>query len=268
MGLENIYSIAKSIQPFVKGGGDITTEGIYHLIMKNEHLSFIKQIFSAENIPVLVFVTYEIGMGNDNPKIVGEIYNNLFYFNIFEFGETENDLDCSECGGESNVDCSQCGGTGEITCTDCDGKGIDDEEYTCSTCDGDGNIDCSWCRGSGREECSECDGRGSLTFYDDIPYELNYCVSYDKELKTELDQTIMRNEPINLNPTQKTKTLILRVDSINVGESSNTEEISKVYANDNYGGITLFPDEVNLRYMVGSKLYANELDMTPEKFFN
>ena len=267
MGLENIYSIAKSIQPFIKGSEEITTEGIYHLIMKNEHLSFIKQIFSAENIPILVFVSYEIAMGNDYPKIVSEIKNSLFYFNIFEFGDTENDLDCSECGGEGRADCDNCDGSGQITCTECDGIGAEEGSDTCDNCDGEGTVECNWCGGNGTTDCDECDGRGTLTFYDEIPYELNYCVSHDKELKVKLDQTIMRNEPINLNPTEKTKTLILRVDSIYVGESSNTEEISMVYANDNYGGITLFPDEVNLRY-VGSKLFVGELDMGPDKFSN
>lgn len=266
MGLENIYSIAKSIQPFVKGGGQISTEGIYKLMITNEHLSFIRQIFNPEDIPVLVFVSYEISMGNDDPKIVDEIKNNLFYFNIFEFGDTENDVDCHECGGEGLVDCSQCDGTGLITCTDCDGTGLDDEEYTCQTCDGEEKINCQFCDGDGRDNCDECDGRGALTYYDDIPYDLYYCVSYDKELKVDLDQTIMRNEPININPRQNSKTLILRIDNINVGESSNTEEIAKVYANDNYGGVTLFPDEVTVRY-IGSKISVDELDMGPEKFF-
>ena len=267
MNIQHLYNIAKSIQPFVKGKGQITTEGIYHLIMRNEHLSFIEQIFSIEDIPVLVFVTHEIATGNDNPKIVGEIKNNLFYFNIFEFGDTENRVDCPQCGGEGRVDCNECDGTGSVTCNYCDGEGVDEEGETCDTCDGEGNVECEWCGGNGREECYECNGMGSTTVYDEVPYELNYCVSYDRELKVDLDQTIMRNEPININPTQSSKSLILSIDTINVGENSNTEEISKNYANDNYGGVTLFPDEVNLRY-IGSKIFVNELDMTPERFFN
>ena len=267
MSLEHAYSIAKSIQPFVKGGGQISTEGIYRLIMSNDHLSFIKQMFSVENIPLLVFTTYEIAIGNDNPKIVGEIKNNLFYFNIFEFGDTENDMDCHDCGGEGYVDCSNCDGRGQITCVDCDGSGVDDEDNTCDTCDGEGDTECDWCGNTGRDSCSECNGNGTITYYDEIPYNLYYCVSYDKELKVDLDQTIMRNEPININPRQNSKTLILRIDNINVGESSNTEEIAKVYANDNYGGVTLFPDEVTVRYNIGSKISVDELDMGPEKFF-
>jgi hypothetical protein len=268
MSLEHTYSVAKSIQPFVKGGGQISTEGIYKLMMTNEHLSFIRQMFSVENIPLLVFVTYEISKGNDYPNIVGEIYHNLFYFNIFEFGDTENEIDCYECGGEGRVDCSDCDGTGQITCNDCDGTGLDDEEYTCQTCDGEENIECEWCGGDGRNNCDECDGRGGVTVYDEVPYGLYYCVSYDKELNVDLDQTILRNEPINLNPTQKMKTLILSVDTINVGESSDTEEISNNYANDSYGGVTLLPDEVTLRYGAGNKIWVKELDMKPEKFFN
>lgn len=266
MGLENVYTIAQSIQPFIKGNS-ITTEGVYKIIMTNQHLSFIREIFNPEDIPVLVFVSYEIAMDNDRPNIVNEIKNNLFYFNIFEFGDTENDLDCPECGGEGRDECGNCDGSGQITCTECDGIGAEEGSDTCDNCDGEGTVECNWCSGDGATDCDECNGRGRLTFYDDIPYGLNYCVSYDKELKVELDQTIMRNEPINLNPTEKTKTLILNVDSIDVGETSNTEEISKVYANDDYGGITLFPDEVTLRYK-GSKLFVNELNMTPEKFFN
>jgi hypothetical protein len=267
MSLEHTYSVAKSIQPFVKGGGQISTEGIYKLMMTNEHLSFIRQMFSVENIPLLVFVTYEISKGNDYPNIVDEIRNNLFYFNIFEFGDTQNDIDCYECGGEGRVDCSDCDGTGLITCNDCDGTGLDDEEYTCQTCDGEEKIECEWCGVDGRNNCDECDGSGTLTFYNEIPYDLNYCVSYDKELKVDLDQTIMRNEPININHTQNSKTLILNIERISVGQSSDTEEISKNYANDEYGGATLLPDEVTLRYM-GSKIWVKELDMKPEKFFN
>lgn len=266
MGLENIYTIAQSIQPFIRGG-TVTTEGVYKIIMTNQHLSFIRDIFNTEDIPVLVFVSYEIAMNNNDPKIVGEIKNNLFYFNIFEFGDTENDIDCNECGGEGNVDCSNCGGGGMITCNECGGEGVDDKDNTCNWCDGEGEIECNWCDGSGRDTCSECDGGGVMTYYDEIPYELNHCVSYDKQLKVELDQAIMRNEPIYINPLEKNRSLILRVDSIGVSESSNTEKISKTYANDNYGGITLLPDEVTLRYL-SSKMYARELDMEPDKFFN
>jgi hypothetical protein len=77
----------------------------------------------------------------------------------------------------------------------------------------------------------------------------------------------MRNEPININPTQNSKTLILNIETISVGQSSDTEEISKNYANDEYGGATLLPDEVTLGYM-GNKIWVKELDMKPEKFFN
>lgn len=266
MGSENIYTIAQSIQPFIKGNS-ITTEEVYKIIMTNEHLSFIRDIFNPEDIPVLVFVSYEIAMDNDKPNIVNEIKNNLFYFNIFEFGDTENDLDCPECGGEGRDECGSCDGSGQITCTECNGIGAEEGSDTCDNCDGEGEIECNWCGGDGATYCDECSGRGRLTYYDEIPYELNHCVSYDKQLKVELDQAIKRNEPIYINPLEKNRSLILRVDSIGVGESSNTEKISKTYANDNYGGITLLPDEVTLRYL-GSKMYARELDMEPDKFFN
>lgn len=263
MGLENIYTIAQSIQPFIKDG-TTTPEGVYKIIMTNNHLRFIQEIFSIDLIPLLVFVSYEIAIGNDNPNIVGEIKNNLFYFNIFQFGDTENDIDCNRCGGDGTDNCGECDGNGQIRCDWCGGDGEDEEGNTCNDCDGERFLDCQSCN-NGMVECNDCDGRGLVTYYDEIPYDINYCVSHDKELKVILDQSILRNEPINLNKREKNNSLILSVYTTNVGESSYTEEISKDYKNDDFAGIVLLPDEVTLRYS-GSKIFIKELDIAPEKF--
>lgn len=266
MSLQHLYTIAKSIQPFIRGE-NITTEGVYHIMMTNLHLSFLKELFSVENIPILVFVAYEIATGNDNPKIVDEIKNNLFYFNMFEFGDDTNDADCYQCGGEGKIDCNNCDGSGSERCNYCDGNGTDDEGETCDTCDGDGIVECEWCSGHGEDRCDDCDGRGIMSYYDEIPYELYFLVSYDKQLKTELDQSIMRNEPIYINSSREPKTLILRMISFEVGESEAAKEISKNYINDQYPGITLLPDEVTMRY-VHSLVYVKQLDMKPEKYYD
>ena len=117
-----------------------------------DQIDYDIDLISPTNIPVLVFTAYEISRGNNDETIVGKIKNNLFGFNTYDFGDTENDVDCEECSG-----------SGEVSCSDCEGDGYTD----CRNCDGNGEMDCPDCDGAGEDEegntCGNCEGSGKVT---------------------------------------------------------------------------------------------------------
>jgi hypothetical protein len=286
MELRRIYSLAKSIQPFIKGGGEITTDGVYNIIMTNNHLSFIHDLISSNNIPVLVFTTYEIAIGNDDPKIVGKVKNNLFGFNTYEFGDTENEIDCEECsgGGEitcsdcdgnGTIECSNCGGTGEEDCPDCDGTGEDEEGDTCNNCEGSGKVTCSDCDGDGSTDCQECshgnvtcwecNGRGSETIFDRLPYELAIYVSYDLLLKDEIESFITQNKDVEEKKFGD-KTLLLFMRDY-FASDSETENVDLKFANKTYfGKVIEIEDNLIKPIRRNTKLMIDDLDYLEDRF--
>ena len=169
-----LYNIAKSIQPFLEKNKNLTPENIYKSLISDRNLAFLKDIIKPNDFPVLVFCAHEIYHGNDNPQIVEEIQNNIFLFSFYRFGNSENDYDCDECGGEGRLECGNCDGRGDVSCNECD----EDYEENCDTCDGDGNVTCDTCdgegesedgetcddcKGSGQVNCEECGGKGTVT---------------------------------------------------------------------------------------------------------
>jgi len=283
MSLTSIYAIAKSIQPFIKGGGTITLEGVYKIIMTNTHLEFIKKIISLNNIPVLVFVTYEIANGNHDETIVGKVKNNLFGFNTFEFGDTVNNVDCDECGGSGEHSCDYCDGngyqscdecdrTGEVDCDECGGYGEDEEGNSCNECQGGGKLECSNCSGEGTVDCDQCsngnvgcekcDLNGSIEIHDTVPYVLSQYVSYDLKLHDELQSLITQNKDIDSNLNDKTLTIFTIEYLANDGEA---EDVNLEYANKNYIGrvIDIEDSTITLRR---DKLFIFDLDYLEERF--
>jgi len=265
MSVQHLYNIAKSIQTFINDKKQ-TTESIYRTIMTNEHLNFINKMFNPNEIPVLVFVAYEILMGNDNPKIVGEIYNNLFLFNIIEFGDTQNDIDCNSCDGTGKQDCDYCNGDGSIECNTCEGSGEDDEGYTCDTCDGDGIEECDDCDGNGTFFCDECGASGHITVYDRIPFTSTIYASYNTKLKQILESKLLRNEDMdNFNVGSDNSLLVLEINEIYV-DDSRSEDINDVFANKSYIGNILERDEINLQKNGYYKVTDPSLRNLPERF--
>lgn len=284
MDLHKIDTIAKSIQPFIKGGGTITLEGVYKIIMTNNHLDFIKQIIHPDDIPLLVFVTYEISAGNYDEKLIGKIKNNLYVFNTYEFGETTNDIDCdicggsgedtcSECDGNGYLSCDECGGDGTVECENCEGSGEvgDDEtcpvcdgntDVPCKDCDGDGHVDCPECR-NGNVECYKCDGNGTETIYNRVPYTVSMYVSYDLLLRDEIESFITQNKDFDQKDIGD-KTLTLNVKEYTVTDSE-TETVDLKFANKNYFG-KLMEMEPDLITRLRDKLTIYDLDYLEEKF--
>lgn len=286
MELLRIYNIAKSIQPFIKGGGDVTPEGVYKIIMTNSHLLFIHDLISPDNIPILVFTTYQILIGNDNPKIVGKIKNNLFGFNTYDFGDTENDVDCEECSGGGEVSCSECegdgytecrncGGDGEMDCPDCDGSGEDEEGNTCSDCEGSGKVTCDDCDGDGRHDCyecsggnvtcQECNGNGSETVVGRVPFEISIYVSYDLILKDEIESLISQNKDVD-EKYSSDKTLLLFMREYNVTDGE-TEDVDLKLANKTYFGKVIEIEDSSIsKIRNNQKLMIDDLDYLEDRF--
>lgn len=285
MSLTSIYPIAKSIQPFIKEGGTITPEGIYRIIMTNNHLDFIKKLIQPDNLPILVLTTYQIAIGNDDEKIVGKIKNNLYAFNSFEFGDIENEVDCDYCDGagettcdycEGNgtIECSDCGGEGEVDCEDCGGSGEDEEENKCNTCNGggkeecpdcsgDGSVDCNNCS-NGNETCWECNATGSKTIVDKVPYTISIYVSYDLQQKDVLESYITQNKDVDgVEINHKTLTLISKEYSVT---ESETDEVDLKFANKTYIGEVIEIDESSITKRGRDKLIIYDLDNLLDKF--
>jgi len=285
MSLTSIYAIAKSIQPFIKGGGTITPEGVYRIIMTNNHLDFIKQIISPYNLPILIFTAYEIAVGNDDETIIGKIKNNLYAFNSFEFGDTENDVDCGICDGSGEVsceycegngtqECSECGGEGVVDCPDCDGQGEDEEGNGCGNCEGSGKVECSDCSGEGSVDCNncsngndtcwECDGNGTKRIYNRVPYTISIYVSYDLQQKDELESYITQNKDIEgVELTHKTLTLISKDHTPNDDE---TDAVDLKFANKTYIGEVIEIDESSITKRGRDKLIIYDLDYLLDKY--
>jgi len=286
MSLTSIYAIAKSIQPFIKGGGTITPEGVYRIIMTNIHLDFINQLIPPNNIPVLVFTAYEIAIGNDDETIVGKIKNNLYAFNSFEFGDTENDVDCDDCGGSGEIsceycdsngtlDCSECDGEGEVDCDDCGGSSEDAEGHDCNTCNGSGKAECPDCGGDGSVDCNNCsngyetcwgcDGNGSKRIYNRVPYTISIYVSYDLQQKDELESYITQNKDIEgVELTHKTLTLISKEYTVN--DSETEEAVDLKFANKTYIGEVIEIDESSITKRGRDKLIIYDLDYLLNKY--
>jgi len=288
MELLRIYPIAKTIQPFIKGDGDITPEGIYKIITTNQYLSFINELISPDNLPVLVFTAYQLSIGNYDEKIVGKIKNNLFGFNTYEFGDTENNVDCpkcdgggevscSECDGNGSVECRTCDGTGEEDCDECNGTGEDNEGDSCSDCHGGGKFACSNCAGDASEDCSECGGGGNVSCWecegtgehlidDKVPYSLSIYVSYDTQLKNEIESIITQNKDIEGNSLLNEKTLTIFIADYEA-DTEEVEEVDLKFANKNYFGKIVDFEELIITKNRNNKLTINNLDNLEERFY-
>jgi len=179
-----LFTIAEGIQPFLDKERKETLENIYKTLLTERNLYFLRDIISPDDFPVLVFCTYQIYLGNRNSNIQSEIENNLFFFNVLEFGDSINDVECEYCDGRGSTDCdncdygniscgtcdesgmvecTECGGERTVPCDTCDGTGEDEEGESCTECDGSGKVTCDECDGGGKSTCQDCDGDGETS---------------------------------------------------------------------------------------------------------
>ena len=106
-----LIALAKSLKPFLQK--EITLEGIYKEIFTNKSIPFTSMITPVEVVK-LVFITKKV-LNNEDPKeIMSKLDNGLFLFSTVEFGDSNQEEECSECYGDGRLDCSNCDGEGEI----------------------------------------------------------------------------------------------------------------------------------------------------------
>ena len=222
-----LIALAKSIQPFIQQG--VTLEAVYKEILTNTSLPF-KTMLRPIDLIKLVFITKKISNNEDPSEIMSEFDNNVFIFSTVEFGDNNQTIDCQECMSDGTYDCHTCDGSGEEDCDECGGSGeVGDEGDACNECQGGGKVTCSECDGEGQSECGYCDGQGYNDTQDFVTYDLNYYVSYDNQLKTTLDQKLLRNntqEPV----FNSKKTFLLASTEVGVDEGES-ESIQDNFAN-------------------------------------
>lgn len=220
-----LIALAKALQPFIQK--NVSLEGIYKEILTNKSLPFTTMLKPIDLIK-LVFITKKISNNEDPREMMTQLDNNLFVFSTVEFGSDNQTIDCEYCMGDGNYECTSCDGTGEVDCDECDGSGEDEEGDSCHECQGGGKVDCNNCSGEGNEECDYCNGNGYTDTDEYIPYDIGYYVSYDTQLKTTLEQNLLRNDTEDPEFTSK-KTFLLSVDETGVNEGQS-ESIRSEFA--------------------------------------
>jgi len=255
--INRIYSIAKSVQPFVKGE---SLEKIYQIVLQSDSLSFVKELIPNNDLPILIFTAYQISIGNDDKKIVEEIVNNLYTFTVINFSDVETkircencsgngEVSCDYCGGDGEYDCNTCNGSGEIDCNECGGDGevedIEGYSSSCDECNSNGKVACDDCNGDGYNRCDnchngyntcdECNGNGEIECDDRIPYSIETYMSYDNELKNTILYHIEENEEIESPKYNEDKTFLLYYFEFDSNDDI-TEEVDIRYENSIYFG--------------------------------
>jgi hypothetical protein len=255
-----LIAFAKAVQPFIQK--NITLEGIYKEILTNKSLPF-KSMLTPIELVKLVFITKKISNNEDSREMMSQLDNNLFVFSTVEFGSNEQTITCEYCMGDGNYECTSCDGLGEVDCDECDGSGEDEEGDSCHECQGGGNVECNNCSGEGNEECNYCDGQGYNDTEDYVTYDIGYYISYDTQLKTTLEQKLLRNNTLDPEFNSK-KTFLLSVDSTGVDEGQS-ESINSKFA-DTTQLLEISDEEVGeqLVYGNGRILYSGFFDSLSE----
>lgn len=190
-----LVALAKSLKPFLQK--EVSLEGIYKEILTNKSIPF-KSMLKPVDIIKLVFITKKV-LNNEDPKeTISKLNNNLFLFSTVEFGDSKQEEECEECYGDGRYDCRNCDSEGEEDCPECDGEGSfevgDNEWEDCDECQGGGKVRCGECDGEGRVDCGYCDSNGYIDTDDYIPYTIGTFVSYDENLKNQIESLILRND--------------------------------------------------------------------------
>lgn len=287
-----IFTIARSVQPFLEKDKQLSPEDIYRSIISNKNLSFIRSIVSANDFPILVFCTYEIYKGNNNPNILPEIENNLFIFTELIFGEEGSEYDCTFCDGEGTYqcqdcygsgqdECGNCYGSGKVECPDCEGDGLvnlGDElncetcrgegEVDCEQCDGEGSTECHVCSGYGQEDCDKCDGSGSITYENEILVEVRTYCSYNTSLKMNLEMNVLRNSENPEHNFFDDSVLLIHVNEYIPGQDDITREINTDFAGQTFIGEIIDKENMDLKYLTNGKINRTTFRNIPDRFLD
>ena len=258
-------------------------QSLYQFFMKSKHLSPYKNILSPTEIIKVVFLAYEIAHKR-NPEALLPQLNNLYIFSIILFGDNENWVNCEYCAGDGNVNCGDCYGTGYVDCDECDsGKvtcdtcdgygGLEDNETCpdcggrgnnkCEHCDGEGEIECEYCYGTGQNDCPDCNGEGEIETDEYVPFDVVLYASYDKNLRTSIERSMVRNEEFLTTPKWN-KTFYLTIKSEKAGEG-DTDMVDQKFTKTEYiNGI----DETDNLVLINERIIDNDLLEIHPKFLN
>jgi len=258
---------------------------LYDGFTSDDYFNTFRSMISLEDYPKVVFLARKIGLKKDPEKLLPKL-NNLFIFCDIEFGDNENYIECENCEGSGEercfendgrgyTICNQCGGDGVIECDECggggetfDGEGICDKcygqgELSCDYCDGDGSNNCDECNGRGESMCSYCDGSGDVESSEYVPYVVNQYVSYNQNLRTSLEQSIIRNEEY-FHESQDISDFLIYTETTHA-TGDYTDQIDHKFINESYVNGFADIDVVSLK---GGKLYVYDLTLPADKFLS
>lgn len=258
---------------------------LYDGFTRDDYFNQFRSMVSLEDYPKIVFLAREIGLKKDPEKLLPKL-NNLFIFCDIVFDDDETYIECEgcdgsgeercyDCDGAGAIICDKCDGWGEVTCDKCDGNGetFDGEgicdkcdgsgEVTCDKCDGDGNYQCGKCDGYGGVTCGECGGNGEVETFEYVPYVINQYVSYNQNLKTSLEQSMIRNEEY-FHESKDISDFLIYTETINA-TGDYTNQIDHKFINESYVNGIVDIDEVSLD---GDKLCVYDLTLPADKFLS
>ena len=231
-----LIALAKSIITFLQKESSL--EAIYKELFTNKSIPFISMLTPVETVK-LVFITKKVLDKEDPREIIPKLDNGLFLFSTVEFGDNNQEEECMECDAEGRIVCPECYGDGEI------------DNYRCFKCNGKGNIDCAFCD----------DGYVSTDIY--IPYDLNEYISYDENLKNDIQARLLRNDAEDPHFSSD-MTFLLNVTQIGIRDGES-EYISTKFQ-DRQFYLNVITDDVpeNLIYSPGNSrvISKTQLDNT------
>lgn len=220
--------------------GDSNTSTLYEQLFKDNIFEPLLRSVTPQEIIKIIFLASEIG-NNGNPEELLTKLNNLYIFSIISFGDDENWIECESCFGNRVVECGDCSGRGyfdceqcdggDVRCDTCDGYGKLEDGETCPDCDGEGNnkceycdgegeYECEYCYGTGQNDCPDCGGEGEIETDEYVPYNIFLYASYDTNLRTSLERSMVRNVEFLTAPTSN-KTFYIYIESVNAGDGDS-----------------------------------------------
>ena len=258
---------------------------LYDGFTRDDYFNQFRSMVSLEDYPKIVFLAREIGLKKDPEKLLPKL-NNLFIFCDIVFDDDETYIECEgcdgsgeercyDCDGAGAIRCDKCDGYGEVTCDKCDGngetfygEGICDKcdgsgEERCYDCDGDGNYQCGKCDGYGGVTCGECEGNGEVETSEYVPYVINQYVSYNQNLKTSLEQSMIRNEEY-FHESKDISDFLIYTETINA-TGDYTNQIDHKFINESYVNGIVDIDEVSLNH---GNLCVYDLTLPADKFLS
>lgn len=210
-----------------------TPSNVYTFVCRNKSIPMF-DIFSAEEIAMISFITPIVESTQDLDSLYDEINSRMFSFLTCEIKDTSPTQDCFRCYSNGYIECPTCDGDQEVECDECRGSGEDDDGETCDWCQGDGNVDCSNCSGDGSVTCPRCIGTGEMVIGSKCEVDVSQYLSWDSEifniLENKDDVTKISDDLVD--KISDSKTLIMNVvynDLVNSFSSDEEDSNGDVY---------------------------------------